>query len=202
MRLPPAGTIEIAPSILSADFGQLASEIAQVEAAGVSIVHLDVMDGHFVPNLTIGPPVIAKLRRHSDLVFDSHTWVGDEGTLPIPFTMEDLNPGVEYQVQIIAAVDGRSCCLDRTQTFQDTADGLGNVSDPLGRSSRLLAPWGIRDRRDARSCAPGGGEQSGHAHHQATTQGEQRSGTAACRVFASARSLSLCPHHNLLAVAG
>ena len=60
MRLPPAGTIEVAPSILSADFGKLASEIAEVAAAGVKIVHLDVMDAHFVPNLTVGPPVIAK----------------------------------------------------------------------------------------------------------------------------------------------
>ena len=63
MRLPKAGTIEIAPSILSADFARLADEISQVESAGVNIVHLDVMDGHFVPNITIGPPVISKLRR-------------------------------------------------------------------------------------------------------------------------------------------
>jgi ribulose-phosphate 3-epimerase len=77
MRLPPTGTIEVVPSILSADFGNLASEIAQVAAAGVKIVHLDVMDGHFVPNLTIGPPVIAKLRRHSNLVFDSHLMISE-----------------------------------------------------------------------------------------------------------------------------
>ena len=79
MRLPKPGTIEIAPSILSADFGKLASEIAQVEAAGVQIVHLDVMDGHFVPNITIGPPVTAKLRQHSDLVFDSHLMISEPG---------------------------------------------------------------------------------------------------------------------------
>ena len=57
MRLPKAGTIEIAPSILSADFARLADEIAVIESAGVKIVHLDVMDGHFVPNITIGPSV-------------------------------------------------------------------------------------------------------------------------------------------------
>lgn len=79
MRLPAAGTIEIAPSILSADFGRLADEVAQVARAGVKIVHLDVMDGHFVPNITIGPPVIAKLRRHSDLVFDSHLMISEPG---------------------------------------------------------------------------------------------------------------------------
>jgi pentose-5-phosphate-3-epimerase len=53
------------PSILSADFGKLADEIAEIESAGVKIVHLDVMDGHFVPNITIGPPVIAKPRLYA-----------------------------------------------------------------------------------------------------------------------------------------
>jgi len=77
MRLPKAGTIEIAPSILSADFGMLADEISQVEAEGVKMVHLDVMDGHFVPNITIGPPVIKKLRKHSKLIFDSHLMISE-----------------------------------------------------------------------------------------------------------------------------
>ncbi len=75
MRLPKTGTIELAPSILSADFARLADEIATIEAAGVQIVHLDVMDGHFVPNLTIGPPVIAKLRKYSRLAFDCHLMI-------------------------------------------------------------------------------------------------------------------------------
>lgn len=83
------------------------------------------------------PEVASTGNAELDEVFDSHTWVGDEATLPIPFTMADLTPGQDYQVQIFSAVDGRSCCLDRTQTFQDTADGLGNISAPLGRSSDL-----------------------------------------------------------------
>ncbi|MHC4150431.1 MAG: ribulose-phosphate 3-epimerase [Planctomycetota bacterium] len=76
-RLPQAGTIEIAPSILSADFGRLCHEMAQIASAGVKIVHLDVMDGHFVPNITIGPPVVAKLRNCSELVFDCHLMITD-----------------------------------------------------------------------------------------------------------------------------
>ena len=75
LQLPKAGTIEIAPSILSADFANLASEIAEVESAGVKMVHLDVMDGHFVPNITIGPVVVSKLRRCSKLVFDTHLMI-------------------------------------------------------------------------------------------------------------------------------
>jgi ribulose-phosphate 3-epimerase len=77
LRLPKAGTIEIAPSILSSDFARLAEEIAEIESAGVNVVHLDVMDGHFVPNITIGPPVIAKLRKYSSLVFDSHLMISE-----------------------------------------------------------------------------------------------------------------------------
>lgn len=77
MRLPKAGTIEIAPSILSADFAKLADELAVIEQAGVKMVHLDIMDGHFVPNITIGPPVVGKLRKHSKLFFDCHLMITD-----------------------------------------------------------------------------------------------------------------------------
>lgn len=77
MHLPKAGTIEIAPSILSADFAKLADELAVIEKAGVKMVHLDIMDGHFVPNITIGPPVVAKLRKHSNLFFDCHLMISD-----------------------------------------------------------------------------------------------------------------------------
>lgn len=80
MQLPQTGSIEIAPSVLSADFGQLADEIEQIASAGVKIVHLDIMDGHFVPNISIGPPVVASLRKHSDLVFDCHLMVTDPET--------------------------------------------------------------------------------------------------------------------------
>jgi len=76
-KLPKPGTIQIAPSILSADFAKLADEIGQVAQAGIEIVHLDIMDGHFVPNITIGPPVIAKIRKHSNLFFDSHLMITD-----------------------------------------------------------------------------------------------------------------------------
>jgi ribulose-phosphate 3-epimerase len=86
MRLPKAGTIEVVPSMLSADFARLADEIAEITLAGVTMVHLDVMDGHFVPNITIGPPVIAKLRKVSDLVFDAHLMISEPAKYIEPFT--------------------------------------------------------------------------------------------------------------------
>ncbi|MBZ0271508.1 ribulose-phosphate 3-epimerase [bacterium] len=65
----------IAPSILSADFGRLAEEIRAVEAAGADWIHVDVMDGHFVPNITIGPPVVKSLRKVTKLPFDVHLMI-------------------------------------------------------------------------------------------------------------------------------
>jgi ribulose-phosphate 3-epimerase len=101
MKLPKAGTVEIAPSILDADFARLADEIAAVEAAGVNMVHLDVMDGHFVPNITIGPPVIAKLRKVSRLVFDSHLMISE----PARYAEHFIEAGVNHITFHIEAID-------------------------------------------------------------------------------------------------
>ena len=67
--------IQISPSILSADFSQLGNEIKRLEEGGADLIHVDVMDGHFVPNLTIGPPVIKNLRKYTNLPFDVHLMI-------------------------------------------------------------------------------------------------------------------------------
>ncbi|NLL04243.1 MAG: ribulose-phosphate 3-epimerase [Clostridiaceae bacterium] len=69
--------IKIAPSILSADFAKLGDEIVRIDKAGADLVHIDVMDGHFVPNITIGPPIIKALRKVTKLPFDVHLMIED-----------------------------------------------------------------------------------------------------------------------------
>ena len=68
-------SIKISPSILSADFSKLGNEIQNLEKAGADLIHIDVMDGHFVPNITIGPEVISKLRKYTSLPFDVHLMI-------------------------------------------------------------------------------------------------------------------------------
>ena len=67
--------VKISPSILSADFSKLGKEIQDLEKAGADLIHIDVMDGHFVPNITIGPEVISKLRKYTSLPFDVHLMI-------------------------------------------------------------------------------------------------------------------------------
>lgn len=127
MRLPKAGTIEIAPSILSADFANLADEIALVESAGVSMVHLDVMDGHFVPNITIGPPVVEKLRAVSDLVFDAHLMISE----PQRYVERFVKAGADHITFHIEVVDKPLKLIKKLHDLNCTAGICLNPETPV-----------------------------------------------------------------------
>lgn len=117
MRLPKTGTIEIAPSVLSSDFARLADEVADVTKAGIKIVHLDVMDGHFVPNITFGPPIIAKLRKYSDLVFDAHLMI----SAPEQYAQAFIDAGVDHITFHIEACNNSPDLIKRLHDHGVTA---------------------------------------------------------------------------------
>src|SRR5256885_8131663 len=90
--------VEIVPSILSADFARLADEIARVERGGAKILHLDVMDGHFVPNLTIGPPVVESIRKSTKLHLDVHLMIENPDRYAAAFVQAGANSvSVHYE---------------------------------------------------------------------------------------------------------
>ncbi len=125
--LPKPGTIEIVPSILSADFAKLAEEIAVVASAGIQMIHLDVMDGHFVPNITIGPPVIAKLRKHSDLLFDTHLMISE----PDRYVEAFAKAGASNITFHIETADEPGQLVDRIHDLGCTAGVTLNPETPV-----------------------------------------------------------------------
>ncbi len=153
LRLPKAGTVEIVPSILSADFARLADEIAQVKAAGVKMVHLDVMDGHFVPNITIGPPVIAKLRKCSDLVFDSHLMISE----PEEYAERFVEAGVNNLTFHIEVAKKPRRLVEKLHEWGCTAGITLNPGTPV-ESIKDIAP--LCDMVLVMTVEPGFGGQS------------------------------------------
>ena len=127
MRLPKPGTIEVVPSILSADFARLDEEIAEITRTGVKIVHLDVMDGHFVPNITIGPPVIAKLRKISKLVFDAHLMISD----PVKYAEPFARAGADHITFHIETTDDPKSLVEKLHQLGCTAGICLNPETPV-----------------------------------------------------------------------
>ena len=116
----PQQAVRIAPSILSADFAVLGPEVEAVTAAGADWIHVDVMDGHFVPNITIGPMVVKALRKHSKLPFDVHLMISpvdpmvpayvDAGADVISFHPE-AGPHIHRTIQLIKGHGKKAGCV-------------------------------------------------------------------------------------------
>ncbi len=108
MRLPKAGTTEIVPSVLAADFGCLATEVAQVQAAGIRMIQFDIMDGHFVPNISFGPPIVAALRPHTTLAFDVQLMISE----PQRYAEAFVRAGADHITFHIETVDRPLALVD------------------------------------------------------------------------------------------
>jgi ribulose-phosphate 3-epimerase len=122
--------IEIAPSILSADFAHLAREIEKVEKAGANLIHLDIMDGHFVPNITIGPPVVRSVRKFTNLPLDAHLMIEK----PERYIEDFVRAGVNWlSVHVEADVH-----LDRTLHFLQENGVVAGVAINPGTSLSSL----------------------------------------------------------------
>jgi len=144
--------IEILPSILSADFARLGEEIATVERGGATMLHVDVMDGHFVPNMTVGPPVVKSIRKATRLTLDVHLMIAN----PDPFVPVFAEAGAD-----LISVHQEVCPhLDRTlRMIQDAGVRAGVVLNPSTPVSALEDVLDIVDFVLVMSVNPGFGGQ-------------------------------------------
>lgn len=144
--------VEIIPSILSADFARLGEEIARVERAGARMLHLDVMDGHFVPNLTIGPPVVASIRKATSLKLDVHLMIEK----PERHIASFIEAGADQ-----VSVHQETCPnLDRTlRSIQEQGALAGVVLNPATPLSTIEHSLGAADFVLLMTVNPGFGGQ-------------------------------------------
>jgi ribulose-phosphate 3-epimerase len=144
--------IEIVPSILSADFARLAEDIARVERGGAKMLHLDVMDGHFVPNLTIGPPVVESIRKATKLHLDVHLMIENPERFVTAFVQAGANSvSVHYE-----AARHLDCVLDMIRKAGAMAGVVLNPATPVALLEDIV---GVADYVLLMSVNPGFGGQ-------------------------------------------
>src|SRR5580698_5510208 len=144
--------VEILPSILAADFARLGEQVAQLEAAGCRMLHVDVMDGHFVPNLTLGPPIVASLRKVTTMTLDAHLMIEDPDKYAPIFIKAGANQILVHQ----------EVCphLDRTlHMIQEEGARAGVVINPSTPVATLDEVLDIVDYVLVMSVNPGFGGQ-------------------------------------------
>ena len=145
--------VRIAPSLLAADFARLADALAIAERGGADMVHVDVMDGRFVPNLTVGPPVVRALRRATGLPLDVHLMIAEpERTLA-----EYLDAGADWVSVHVEATRHLQRCLAMIRKAGARAGAVLNPATPTGA---LAAVWADVDYAVVMSVNPGWGGQA------------------------------------------
>ncbi len=145
--------VSIAPSILSADFARLADEVAAVERAGADLLHVDVMDGHFVPNLTVGPPIVESLKKVTKLPLDVHLMITNADA----FIPEFADAGADYMTVHVEACPH----LHRTiQSIKERKVKAGVTLNPATPISSLQEILGDVDLVLIMSVNPGFGGQT------------------------------------------
>jgi ribulose-phosphate 3-epimerase len=145
-------SVRIAPSLLAADFARLADALRVAEEGGADLVHVDVMDGHFVPSLTIGPPVVRALRRATRLPLDVHLMIEEpERTLA-----EYLDAGADWVSVHVEATRHLQRCLDAIRRAGARA---GAVINPATPTRALASAWPDLDYAVVMSVNPGWGGQ-------------------------------------------
>lgn len=145
-------SIRIAPSILSADFGKLDEEIHKVEEAGAQLIHVDVMDGHFVPNITIGPPVVKSIRKTTKLPLDVHLMISDPDKYIPAF--------VEAGADMLTVHAEATVHLDRTLNFiRSLKAGVGVSINPATPLTAVEYALGLADMLLIMTVNPGFGGQ-------------------------------------------
>ncbi len=144
--------VRIAPSILAADFARLAEALAAAEEGGADLVHVDVMDGHFVPNLTIGPPVVRALKKATRLPLDVHLMI----ERPEQTLSSYIDAGADWVSVHVEATRHLQRCLDAIRRGGARAGAAVNPATPVGA---LDESWGDLDFAVVMSVNPGWGGQ-------------------------------------------
>ena len=126
--------VKISPSILSADFSKLGSEIQNLEKAKADLIHIDVMDGHFVPNITIGPEVISKLRKYTSLPFDVHLMISPVNN----FIKNFADAGADIITIHPEATDNLIDSIDKIKSFGKKVGISLNPETPVNKVLPVL----------------------------------------------------------------
>jgi ribulose-phosphate 3-epimerase len=132
--LPQDRRIRIAPSILTADFARLADEIVAVEAGGIELLHLDVMDGHFVPNISFGPAIVERIRSVTDVVLDTHLMISE----PLRYVEEFSNAGADHLTFHVEATTEPQAVIDKIRGLGKTVGISINPATPIDSVVGLL----------------------------------------------------------------